>query len=263
MDKIIDALCLALSGVLGLVFGSFLNVLIYRLPRNMNIAFPASHCPECGHKLKWYHNVPVLSWVFLGGKCAFCKKPIPSRYTVVELLNCLLWLMCYMKFGMSAFTLVSAFFVSVLITDGFIDGEHRIIPDSLNIATAVLGVFACAFCNGSLLSVWWERLIGGAGGFLISLALMLVAEKVFKKEAFGGGDVKLIGAAGLVLGYKLLLFSVFFAALIGLFYALISKIRGKDAQAQIPFAPFLAVAMIYSLFLGDLTVKAYISLFTL
>ena len=261
MDKLIDTLYLILSGVMGLVFGSFLNVLIYRLPNGMNIAFPASHCPECGKKLRWYHNIPVFSWIFLGGKCAFCKKPIPARYTVVELLNCILWIFCYMKFGQSVFSPVAMLFVSCLITIGFIDSEYMIIPDSLSITAAVLGIVACVFSDGSLLCVWWERLIGGVGGFLLSLLLLVAAEKVFKKEAFGGGDVKLIGAAGLVLGHKLLLLSVFIAAVFGLVFALITRYKGRDSEGRLPFAPFLSAAMIFSLFLGNLTLDAYMSLF--
>lgn len=258
--ELLDTTYLILSGILGLVFGSFSNVLIYRLPNNMNIAFPPSHCTSCGKQLKWYHNIPVLSWVCLRGKCAYCKEPISARYTIVELLNGLLWMLCYMKFGQSIFSIVSMLFVTVLITIAFIDSEHMIIPDSLNLTIALLGIAAMIFCGGNLCAVWWERLIGGVGGFVLSLVLMLVAERVFKKEAFGGGDVKLIGAAGLVLGYQLTLLSVFLAAIIGLVYALIAS-RNSEEGNKLPFAPFLSTAFIISLFLGNIILYGYASLF--
>jgi Type II secretory pathway, prepilin signal peptidase PulO and related peptidases len=202
----LDILYLIFSGLFGLVIGSFLNVVIYRLPNNMNIAFPASHCPSCGNQLKWYHNIPVLSYIFLGGKCAYCKKPISPRYMMVELLNCILWILCYLKFGQNIFALLSMLFCSLMICVIYIDLEHMIIPDSINIAIAVVGILAIIFGNGQLNAIWWERLIGGFGMFLLSFGILALFRVILKKDAIGGGDIKFLGAVGLFLGWKLVLF---------------------------------------------------------
>ena len=144
MDEL-RILVIIMTAVLGLVVGSFLNVLIYRLPLNKSIAFPASHCPKCEHKLKWYDNIPTLSYLILGGKCRYCKEPINPRYLVVELTNAALWLISYKLFGFSPMFALSCVFLSVLIVIIFIDLEHFIIPDILVLVILGLGVISLFF----------------------------------------------------------------------------------------------------------------------
>ena len=262
MDEFFFAFYLIISGLFGLVVGSFLNVVIYRVPNNMSIAFPASHCPQCNSKLKWYHNIPVLSWVFLGGKCAFCKKPIPSRYTLVEILNAVLWILCFLAFGEALFTIAAMLFCSLLIAITFIDLEHMIIPDSLNIALAIVGLFAVIFGGNALQCVWWERLIGGVGTFILCYLIVIVSEKLLKKEAFGGGDVKMLAAAGLLLGWKLTLFAFFAAAIMGvLVIGIMMLLKRFDRENPFPFAPFLALGMLIAIFAGNAILGWYFGMF--
>ena len=147
-----------LTALLGLCVGSFLNVVIYRVPNGMSIAMPPSHCPKCGYKLKWYDNIPVLSYLILGGKCRSCKEPISPRYTIVELLNMLLWLLFALSFHDNIFYLVvCCLAASTLVVIAFIDLEHMLIFDRFQIIMLALGVLAI-FADPSV--VWWERMIG-------------------------------------------------------------------------------------------------------
>ncbi|MDD4291284.1 MAG: prepilin peptidase [Clostridia bacterium] len=257
------AVLIIFSILFGLAIGSFLNVVIYRVPLHMSIAFPPSHCPVCGNKLKWYHNIPILSWVCLRGKCAFCGTRISVRYTIVEGLNAILYLLCYLAFGFNLFLPVAMLFCSALICVAFIDLEHRIIPDSLNIAIALLGIIACLFCNKipTFEVGWLERLIGGAGAFGLTLLIHYLWIWLFKKDALGGGDIKLLGAAGLVLGWKLTLFSLILASVLGILGILVVSLFKKvDKDDEIPFAPFLAAGMIFALFLGNKIIGLYTGL---
>lgn len=177
---------MVLSALLGAVFGSFLNVVIYRLPLGMSLALPPSHCPVCGEKLKWYHNIPVLSYIFLRGKCAFCKTRISPRYIFVELLNCFLWLICYLLYGNTLFTFTAMIFLSVLICVFFIDSEHMIIPDSLNIIIALLGLILALFGNNALSASPLDRILTAIGmlcfGLLLFFSFKFFAKKKLSEE---------------------------------------------------------------------------------
>ena len=225
-----------LAGVLGLCIGSFLNVLIYRLPRGMNIATPPSHCPKCGYRLRWYDNIPVLSYCILRGKCRKCGERISPRYTAVELLNCGLWLACvaaFWRYGVG-YTVVCALALSALTVEFFADLETMTVPDSMTIGIALCGIAALALeIFGLGAGITWQNRLWGALAGLGSFALFYFGSLlVLKREGLGFGDVKLMGAAGLLLGWQNLIVSVLFASVSAVLVAGIGRLvfrRGKEA----------------------------------
>ena len=165
LDELIYGIIIAFIVVFGLCFGSFLNVVIYRLPNNMNIAFPSSHCPNCNYKLKWYDNIPVLSYIILKGKCRNCKEKISPRYMIVEILTAILILVCYLKFDLSLMFILSSIAVMVYICITFIDSKHYIIPDSLNIILGIISV-VLGVAAGILLIISGSKLLARKSNIL-------------------------------------------------------------------------------------------------
>lgn len=248
-----------LAAVLGLCVGSFLNVVIYRVPLGMSIAMPPSHCPKCGERIRWYDNIPVLSYIILGGKCRHCKEPISVRYTLVELLNMLLWLLCALRFNDNIFYLVvCCLLCSTLVAVTFIDLEHMLIFDRFQWILAVLGVLAI-FADPSV--VWWHRLVGGAAGGLLFFAFYGVAWLVYRKEGMGLGDVILAAVCGLFLGWQRLIVMVLAASLVGSVVLLALRVARKDdKQREYPFAPFIALGTIVAMLCGDWLINWYLTL---
>lgn len=197
---------------LGLILGSFLNVVIARVPHQQSIVRPRSRCPRCGHQLAWFENLPVLSWVALRGRCRSCRAPISWRYPTVELLTGLLFFACLQRYGWT-WELVNALtLVMLLIPLTFIDLEHWILPFSITLPGIVFGL---------LLSIprGWdhlrESLLGAVAGFAVFWILEWLGERIFKKEALGGGDKYLLALLGAFLGYRALLGLVFLASVQG------------------------------------------------
>ena len=232
--------------ILGLLFGSFFNVCIYRIPRGESIVFPGSHCPHCQHDIKPWDNIPVLSYLMLGGKCRFCKTGISWRYPLVESLTAVLFLYTVHRFSISWATLVYLVFISALIVISFIDIDHRIIPDKISLPGIILGFLAAAFL---LPLQWYDSLIGLLIGGGIIWGVGRLGELVFKKEAMGGGDVKLLAMIGAFLGWKLALLTIFFGSLAGAVIGLVMKLFTGDEY--IPFGPFLALGALAALFFGE------------
>lgn len=257
-----------LGGILGLCVGSFLNVVIYRLPAHMNLAKPASHCPKCGAAIKWYDNIPVLSWLLLRGKCRHCKEKISPRYMLVELLNAALWLLCIGRFWEKNpyYALLCMAVCSVFICVAFIDLEHKIIFDRFQLLLAGLGILSLIVTPGKIPAEdmpahLMEHLIGGVGGFLSFWLIGLLVGKLTEKEALGGGDVKLAGMVGLILGWKKLLLGVLLASVWMLvFVAAFRRKRGLDKNREYPFAPFLTLGFTVALLFGDAIIDAYLLL---
>jgi len=261
----------------GACVGSFLNVCIYRIPRDESVVKPRSHCPHCGTMIPWYLNIPVLSWLCLRGKCASCKGPISFRYTLVELLTALLFLAVFMKWAtphaIHMLPITQPFIVPVywlflagLILGTFVDFEHFIIPDSVTIGGMLVGPILCALVP-SLQSqdVWWRGLlsscIGLATGFGLLYAVAWIGEKAFKKEAMGFGDVKLMGAIGAFLGWQATLFTVFLSSLLGSICGLLLiALGGAKMQSRIPFGPYLSAAAMIWVFWGPALFHAYLKL---
>lgn len=250
-----------LAGVLGLCVGSFLNVVIYRVPNGMSLAKPPSHCPQCGTRIKWYDNIPVLSYCFLGGKCRSCGAHIPFRYTLVELANALLWLACVFAFWERSipYACIAAVACSVFLCVACIDLEHMLVFDRFVVILAALGV-ASIFFDG--FAPWWSHLVGGGGGGLVLLLIGLVLTKLLKKDALGGGDVKLVAAFGLLLGWEKLLLGLLVASLTASVALLVLRLVRKDERGrEYPFAPFLVFGAAVAMFVGELVIEWYLSLF--
>ncbi|MGM0623443.1 MAG: prepilin peptidase [Campylobacterota bacterium] len=227
---------LLLIVIIGLSIGSFLNVLIYRIPEDKNIAFPASHCPQCKHKLRPWHNVPLFSWIFLRGKCGFCQSPISKIYPLVELITASIFVVLYFKLGLSIDLLGASLAFSMLLALTMIDFKYFAIPDSLNLAAIVFALiqidFITAFHDALLL----------AGGFAL---LRFSLSYLLKKEAMGEGDIMIAATMGALLGLPNALFAIFLSALLALIPSLVAT------DNKVPFVPFLALATLIVFLFDD------------
>jgi len=244
---------------LGAIVGSFLNVCIYRIPSDISIVFPASRCPVCSSPLRWYHNVPIFSYLFLRGRCAYCSEKIARRYPLIEALNGFLFVLVFSRFGFSWISVVFFLFVSALVVITFIDLDHQIIPDVISLPGIVVG-FCCSFLLPWL--GWQDSLYGIllGGGSLFAVASLY--ELVTKKEGMGGGDIKLLAMIGAFLGWKAILPIIFFSSLAGTFVGVpLMMSKGENSRFAIPFGPFLAGASIFYLFWGPAIIRWYLNLF--
>ncbi len=265
MEHYFEIVTYILAGLLGLCVGSFLNVVIYRTPNGMSLAVPGSHCPKCKYVLKWYDNIPVLSYLFLGGKCRSCKEKISFRYTAVELANMALWLLCVAMFWEKniAFACIAAVASSVFICVFFIDLEHKLVFDRFVLILCALGL-AAMFLDPYY--GWFSHLIGGVVGFGAFYGVAFLFEKVRHMEGLGGGDIKLTGACGLLLGWERLLLSVLLSAVVASVVLVILSRRAQSDEGdshnptEYPFAPFLTGAFAIALFFGNRIISAYLSL---
>jgi len=239
--------------------GSFLNVCIYRLPLNESIVSPPSSCPNCKEKIRFYDNIPLLSYILLLGRCRYCKYPIPWRYPAVEALLGVLSLALFIRYGLSYQYILFIIFVASLVTIGFIDLNHRIIPDVLSLSGIIIGLVA-SFIIGHI--SWLDSLIGviAGGGSLFLIAA--VYERVTGREGMGGGDIKLLAMIGAWMGWRPLLLVVLIASLIG---AIVGSafilIKGKGFHLRIPFGPFLSFGALLLFFFGPEITSWYFSLF--
>lgn len=239
--------------ILGSIIGSFLNVCIYRLPRAESIIFPSSHCVHCNNKIRWYDNIPFLSYLNLRGKCRFCARPISARYFVVEFLTALLLLLFHVSFGLSAKFFVFSILGAALIVSTFIDFEHQLIPDVISIPGIFVGLSASALfpsilgelkAAGAILDSLAGILVGGGSIY----AMGVLGKMAFKKEAMGGGDVKLMAMIGAFLGWRLVLLTFFLAPFFGTAVGIIVKI--KEKKDIIPYGPYLSLATIIAILWG-------------
>ena len=265
------------STMFGACVGSFLNVCIYRIPRDESVVTPRSHCPHCDTLIPWYLNIPVFSWLCLRGRCATCKGPIAFRYTLVEMLTGMIFLALFMKWVTPAAVhmppldhplLIPVYwlFMAGLILGTFVDFEHFIIPDSVTIGGMGAGLVLSALVpamHGE--TVWWKGLcdagIGLAAGFGLLYAIGWLGSKAFKKEAMGFGDVKLLGAIGAFLGWKAVLFTIFASSLLGSVAGLLLILfGGVKLQSRIPFGPYISAAAALWVFWGETFVSAYLGL---
>ena len=243
---------------LGAAVGSFLNVCIYRLPAGESVVSPPSRCPGCGSKIRPWDNIPVLSWLLLRGRCRACGGRISARYPLVELLNGLLTLALFLKFGPTPTFLVLFVFCSALVAITFIDLDHQIIPDAISLPGIVVG-FACSFFLPWL--GWKSSLIGivAGGGSLLLVAWLY--ELFAKKEGMGGGDVKLLAMMGAFLGWRAVPFIIFASSLIGSVIGVtLMVVQKKDAKLAIPFGPFLALGAVLYIFFGKTLILWYLNL---
>lgn len=241
-----------ISIVFGLLIGSFLNVVIYRLAKDESIVRPGSKCRNCGKALRAWENIPVLSYLFLRGRCAGCKNPISFRYPLVELLTALLFLLAVHRNGMDWLLWVRDWpFLALCIAITFIDWDERIIPDELSIGGMVLGLATCYWAR----EADWTNYVWGAGiGFGVFFLFAWVYEKATGRSGLGGGDVKLLGMLGAFLGVEGVFFTILLSSvlgsLIGILWGILSR-RDKIMQTAIPYGPFLVVGALFYYFLKD------------
>lgn len=219
-----------LFAIVGLCVGSFLNVLIIRIPKEENIAFPSSHCLTCKTPLKWYHNIPLFSWIFLGGKCSFCKSKISLQYPLVELLTMVIFVVATLKSDTLFQAYVSAILFSLLLSLSMIDLKYKAVPDSLSIPA----LFVALFMNDFLYSL--ESALILAGGFAL---LRIIISWVIKKEAMGEADIIIAGVIGASLGVEIGLCAIYIAALLALPAFFIVSKKGYE----LPFIPFLTLGL--------------------
>jgi len=234
----------------GLALGSFLNVCIYRIPLKKSIVRPGSSCPGCGAEIRFYDNIPILSYLMLLGRCRQCRTPISLRYPLVEMMIGLLSVLLFMQLGPSAKYLFLLFFTGALVAIAFIDLEHKIIPDAISLPGLLVGLAFSFFPSAGISPV--DALIGavGGGGFLFLVGV--VFEKLTGREGMGGGDVKLLAMIGAWMGWKALPFIVLLSSLTGAVIGVISLLMAKqDIKSRIPFGPFLALGALGFLFFGD------------
>lgn len=241
--------------VVGMCIASFVNVVIYRVPRRISVAKGRSFCPSCKHQLGVLDLIPIFSYLFLGGKCRYCDAKIPVRDTLVEILGGCLAMLCFLVFGFSWMTLLSFTFGMVLIAIAMIDLDTMTIPDELNICVLLIAIASMFITDISLV----DRLIGV---FIVSVPLWAINFVV--ADSFGGGDIKLLAACGLLLGWKYLLVGAFIAILLAGSYAiylvLSKKVERKD---HIAFGPYICFGMFVVLLYGEQILEAYLHFFGL
>jgi leader peptidase (prepilin peptidase) / N-methyltransferase len=240
---------------IGLVIGSFSNVCIYRIPRNESIIRPGSHCPQCSKPIPFYDNIPVISYILLKGKCRYCGQPIPLQYPIVELATGLFYLALYLFYGLQLIAIVYMLLCTLLIIISFIDLKERIIPDVLSLPFIAIG-FILSFFLKSLSPV--DSLLGilvGGGSLLI---IAIAGTYLFKKEAMGGGDIKLAAMIGAFLGWQLTLLSLFLGFFLGSIIGVIVLIINKGKTDIVPFGPFIALGAMLSIFWGQAIIHWYL-----
>lgn len=260
MEQYILICVYVFAGLIGLCVGSFLNVVIYRLPLGMSLAFPGSHCTRCDYQLKWYDNIPVVSWLMLGGKCRKCKEPISPRYMLVEIANMLLWIICVALFWEKTpvYAVLAAIVCSTLICVFFIDLEHMLIFNRFVLIMAACGLvmmFHDSFTKPA------DHVIGALIGGGVFAMLYFGAIAILKREAMGFGDVKFAAAAGLLLGWQKLILAVLVASVVGSFVLVIlNRVKQQERDTEYPFGPFLVGGVLVAMMAGAPLITWYVGL---
>ncbi len=270
---------------LGAMIGSFLNVVIHRVPARESIVFPSSACPKCKSRIKFFDNLPILSWLILGGKCRACKSLISPRYPAVELLTALLFVLVYWKIEFNAFLPVALIFVSCVIALVFIDAEEMILPNKITyplfLFALIVRLISPIFFGVSLFAdlyifplnnladypLWLVSIAGGVLGAAVGGGSLWLVGQIWERlratEAMGLGDVKMMFGVGALLGWRLALFSIFLGALTGAIAGIfvIARQKEKDFQTQMPFGVFLGIGSIIALLFGEEIIKWYFKVF--
>jgi leader peptidase (prepilin peptidase)/N-methyltransferase len=248
-----DGLLLAFTFALGCCIGSFLNVVVYRLPREESIVRPRSRCTSCKRPIAWFDNIPLISYVALGGKCRHCRKGFSARYPAIELLTGLAMTAVIARFGFNAVGWIYAAFLAALIAASFIDLEFQIIPDEISLGGMAVGLVlsllvpALHGADSPWLGLWRSALgLLVGGGVLYGTGLL--GDFLFKKESMGGGDIKLLAMAGTILGWQLALVAFFLAPMLAVIPGLIVLFVKKSHV--IPYGPFLSLALVVAMVWG-------------
>lgn len=226
--------------VIGTIFGSFYNVVGYRVPNGQSLLYPSSHCTNCNHKLSPLELIPIISYLFLKGKCRKCKQKISLFYPFFEFLTGILFVLSYLSFGLSIECIYSIVFASILVIIMISDYQTMIIPDSVLIIGSAILITIKFFMTD--INMVGESLLSATLAFITMLALKIFGDFLFKKESMGGGDIKLMFTFGLMFGWEMAIVSIFLASIIGLPISLI--LLRKNNDHVIPFGPYLGMASI-------------------
>lgn len=243
--------------IMGSIFGSFFNVVGYRIPKNLSIVSPGSFCPKCNHQLKWYELIPIVSYIVQGGKCRSCHERISVIYPMIEITTAILFSTSYFVFGFSYELIIALIVASFLVIVIVSDINYLIIPDEVTFFFCILMFVVKLAGEGIKGSI--EALLSGLFLFLLMYVIMLLGNMIFKKESLGGGDVKLMFFVGITIGPVLGAFSIFLSSLIALPLSLIVYLKNKDNV--IPFGPFILIAT-FALILFRIDYNSVLSLFT-
>jgi len=250
-----DSIILIYAFIFGACIGSFLNVCIYRLPAYQSIVKPPSHCPVCNTPIKFYDNIPILSYFFLLGRCRNCGNSISFRYVCVEIITGLCALSSFMKYGLSIQAMIIFSFISALIVITYIDIDHKIIPNRITLPGIPVCLLASfAFPELSFKDALLGLITGGGSLFLIAWGYKAIT----KKDGMGGGDIKLLAMIGAMIGWQGVIFTIYMASALGTLIGLpLMLARKKNMKYAIPFGPFLSIGSITYIFFGDTIVDWY------
>lgn len=234
--------------VLGAIMGSFLGCMGYRIPNKIKTTYPSSFCNECKKPLKWYMNIPIISYIVLGGKCAYCHKPINFIYPFVEIACATLFLCNYIMFGFSMNFFISTIITCALMVTVVSDFLYFYISDRVLMLSGI-GIIITLLCFENL-DVVFKHIVSSAIVFILMYLIKLLGNAIFKKESLGDGDIKLMGIVGLALGLMNSAISLFIASITGLVFSLI--ISRKNKEGIIPFGPFLLIGALITLYFSDI-----------
>jgi leader peptidase (prepilin peptidase)/N-methyltransferase len=249
---------LTLTILLGLTFGSFFNVCIHRLPRRLSIVHPGSRCPRCGYELRWYDNLPVLSYILLAGKCRQCRGPISLRYPIVELVTCAVFVLHFFVFGWTALFVARVAFASALIVLFAIDLEHHLLPDAITLPAVAAGLLCSVWLPPGLKDAVIGMLVGGGTLWLIGEAYY----RYSRQEGMGGGDVKMLAMIGAFLGWKLVLLTLVLSSFAGSIVGIVViAARRGGMKYALPYGTFLALGALVASLAGDRIVSWYLGLY--
>lgn len=237
--------------ILGLLIGSFLNVCIYRIPKEETIILGRSHCIHCKNNIQWYDLIPVISYIVLRGHCRYCKQNLSIQYPLVELLNGVAYLGIYSMYGISFQTVIYCLLVSTLIVISIIDSYHYIIPDKINIFILILGIITLVYNYENWLNYF-------LGFFAASIILYVTA--IVSKGGMGGGDIKLMAVTGLLIGWQNILIALVVGSIVGSIISILLLIV-KKGQRTIPFGPYLSIGILFAILYGQEFLIWYLNLY--
>ena len=243
----------AVAGVFGLTIGSFVNVCTLRWPEDESVVFPGSHCPKCGKPIRWYDNVPVFGYLLLGGRCRECREPISLQYPLVEFATALVWAGMFSYAGFSGEALRGAVFFTILFGIALTDARFYIIPDQFSLGGLVLGL-GLAFLPGGIDAL--DALLGAIVGFGSLQMVAVIGKWMFKKDAMGGGDIKMMAMVGAFLGWRGVLLTIFIGALLG---SVIFGPISYKTKKLVPFGIFLAAGAAVTYGFGSEIIEWYMT----
>lgn len=243
---------------LGAIIGSFLNVLIYRLPRKESILFPASHCPICHHSLRIRDNIPIMSYLMLRGHCFHCQSLIPIRYFLVELISAMSWVVLYFKFGLSIDFALQLVLISILIVCTYTDLDHRRILNSVLLFGFGVGLTITSLLNPTTIP---DSIVGMAAGLAFMLFWAVIGKLLFRQTALGSGDIKLAAMIGIFTGAKFILLILILSFTLATLYIIFPALKSRNILGRrLPLAPFIAVSTLITILFGNELIQSYLDL---